>query len=242
MKYLLTITYDGENYAGWQKQLNTKTIQGEIENALKVLLKEDVKLVGSGRTDAGVSALGQVAHFDTEKQIDNISKFTYSLNGILPNDIKILKMEETDIHARFSAKEKTYLYKLYKSNIELPLMHKSLRIDEDVNVNIMQECAKLLVGEHDFKNFCASGSEVESTVRKIYKIKFVENHFDNSIEFYITGNGFLYKMVRNIVGLLLEVGGGKISKEEFLEIAFGDKKNSKKTAPSFALHLYNVLY
>lgn len=240
MRYLLTITYDGENFAGWQKQLNTKTIQGEIENALKILLKEDINVVGSGRTDAKVSALGQVAHFDTESNIENLDKFIYSINGILPNDIKVLKMEETELHARFSAKKKTYLYKMYKSNIDLPLKHKSLRIDGNVDIDLMRECANLLVGEKDFKNFCASGSEVESTVRTIYSIEIVENRED--IEFYITGNGFLYKMVRNIVGLILEIGGGKISKEEFFNISFGDKEISKKTAPSFALCLYNVVY
>jgi len=240
MRYLLTITYDGKNYAGWQKQLNTKTIQGEIENALKILLKEDVNLVGSGRTDAGVSALGQVAHFDTDSKIENLNKFVYSLNGILPNDIKVLSIKETELHARFSAKKKTYLYKMYKSNIDLPLKHKSLRIDENVDIALMKECANLLVGEKDFKNFCASGSEVESTIRTVHSIEIVETK--ENIEFYITGNGFLYKMVRNIVGLLLEVGGGKISKEEFLEFAFGDKVVSKKTVPGFALCLFELEY
>lgn len=240
MRYLLTITYDGENYAGWQKQLKEKTVQGEIENALKILLKEEVNVIGSGRTDAKVSALGQMAHFDTNVKIDNLSKFVYSLNGILENDIKILDIKETDLHARFSAKKKTYLYKMYKSDIDLPLKHKSLRIDENINVKLMVHCGKLLIGEHDFKNFCASGSEVESTVRTVYSVDIVENKED--IEFYITGNGFLYKMVRNIVGLLLEVGSGKISKEEFLTVAFGDKKFSKKTVPGFALCLFELEY
>lgn len=242
MRYLLTITYDGGNYAGWQKQVNEKTIQGELENALKILLKEDVNLVGSGRTDSGVSALCQVAHFDTSVKIENFSKFVYSLNGILEKDIKVLDMKETDLHARFSAKKKTYLYKMYKSNIDLPLKHKSLRIDEDTNVEAIKECLGCLTGEHDFKNFCSSGSEVENTVRKIYNTKLVEEYNDNGIEIYITGNGFLYKMVRNIVGLLLEVGKGKITKQEFLDIAFGDNEYNKKTAPAFALCLYNVLY
>lgn len=242
MRYLLTITYDGENYAGWQKQLNNKTIQGEIEKALKILLKEDINIVGSGRTDAGVSALGQVAHFDTDAKIENLNKFMYSINGILPSDIKVLSIEETNLHARFSAKEKTYVYKMYQSNIDLPLMHKALRIDENVDIELMKECVRCLVGEHDFKNFCASGSEVESTVRKILKIKFVENYDDNTISLYITGNGFLYKMVRNIVGLLLEVGGGKIDKQQFLDLAFGNNFIVKKTAPAFPLCLFKVEY
>ena len=240
MRYLLTITYDGENYAGWQKQSKAKTVQGEIESALKILLKEDVNLVGSGRTDAKVSALGQVAHFETTKQIENLDRFMYSLNGILENNIRILSIKETDLHARFSAKKKTYLYKMYKSNIDLPLKHKSLRIDENIDINNMRECALLLVGEHDFKNFCASGSEVDSTVREINSIEIVESKED--IEFYITGSGFLYKMVRNIVGLLLDVGGGKVTKDQFLESAFGHKEIAKKTAPPYALCLYEVKY
>ena len=239
MRYLLTITYDGQNYCGWQKQKTEKSVQGEIERALNILLKEEVNLVGSGRTDAGVSALKQVAHFDTNATIDNFSKFVYSLNGILNNDIKVLGIKETNFHARFSAKRKTYLYKMYKSNVELPLKFKSLRVDESIDLELMRDYSKHLIGEKDFKNFCASGSEVESTVRTIYSIDIVENKED--IEFYITGNGFLYKMVRNIVGLLLEVAKSNIDEKQFLSVAFGETVN-KKTAPAYALFLKDVEY
>jgi len=240
MRYLLTISYKGEKFCGWQKQKNGNSIQEELENALKILLKEDVLIVGSGRTDAKVNAYKQKAHFDCEKEIGNISRFLYSLNSILPSDIKVLEMQETDLHARFSAKNKTYLYKMYKSEIELPLKNLELRIDADIDVNSMKECAKKLVGEHDFKNFCATGSEVETTVRTIYSLDIFEKGQD--VQLFVSGNGFLYKMVRNIVGLLLEVGKGKVALKDFEEVAFGNKKIVKKTAPPQALYLFDVVY
>lgn len=240
MRYLLTITYNGEGFCGWQKQKNGRSIQEEIESALFVLLKEKVNLVASGRTDAKVNAYKQKAHFDCETVVKNISRFLYSLNSILPKEVKVLEMEESELHARFSAKNKTYLYKMYKSEVELPFKNLELRVDKDVDVELMQKCAQFLVGEHDFKNFCASGSEIESTVRTIYSLDIIEHGQD--VELYVCGNGFLYKMVRNIVGLLLEVGKGKISIDEFKDFAFGDKIVAKKTAPPYALYLYDVVY
>ncbi len=234
----MTIEYNGEKYSGWQIQPNKKTIQGEIEHAIEVATKTKTNVIASGRTDAGVNALGQVAHFDIDKKIDT-QKLAYSLNGILDNDIKILNIEESDIHARFSAKRKTYLYKMYLSNIDRPLKFKSLRIDENIDIDKMKNCAKLLVGKHDFKNFCASNSGAETTTRRIYSCKFKKTGCD--LEFFVTGNGFLYKMVRNIVGLLLQVGQGKINEKEFEEYAFGDKK-MKWTAPSQNLYLLDVKY
>ena len=249
MRYKLIITYDGKNYSGWQKQKNCNSIQDKIETALEILLKVKPNVVASGRTDAGVSALAQVAHFDMLEEdvktskackiIENKRKFINSLNGILPSDIKVLACEETDIHARFSAKEKTYLYRLYKSNIELPLKFKRLRVDENIDVPSIKKCAKCLVGTHDYKNFCASNSDVDSTVRSIYSIKIIENN--NDIDIYVTGNGFLYKMVRNIVGLLLKAGNKKISRKEFKNYAFGCCEK-KFTAPPENLYLYNVKY
>lgn len=239
MRYLLTIQYNGENYAGWQVQPNQTTIQGEIEKAIELVARQKVNIVGSGRTDAKVNAIAQIAHFDMQGEIKNESKFVYSLNGVLPEDIKILSIEKTKLHARFSAKKKTYLYKMYMSNTLLPLKYKSLRVEENINIKKMKNCARLLVGEHDFKNFCASNSSVESTIRRIYSCKFIKKGED--IKFFITGNGFLYKMVRNIVGLLIQVGCGKMDKKTFLKRAFGESKN-KFTAPSENLYLFSVKY
>lgn len=240
MRYILTIQYNGEKYAGWQVQPHHTTIQGEIERAIEIATKCKVNLIGSGRTDAGVNAVGQVAHFDIDQEIKNQNKFVYSLNGILDNDIKILSIQKSDIHARFSAKKKTYMYKMYKSNIDLPLKFKSLRVDENIDFDKMKRCAKLLIGKHDFKNFCASNSSVDSTIRHIYSCKFLCK--DDDINFFITGNGFLYKMVRNIVGLLLEVGKGKLQEKDFCEYAFGSMCNQKFTAPAQNLYLYCVKY
>jgi len=239
MRYLLTICYNGEKFCGWQKQKNGLSIQGEIEKAIETLTKQKINLVGSGRTDAGVNAISQKAHFEVDKEIKNLSKFIYSLNGILDNDIKILEIIPSLVHARFSAKKKTYLYKMYKSNYELPYKFKSLRIDEKCNLKLMKRYAKLLIGKKDFKNFACVGSSVETTVRTIYSIKFKKR--GNDIDFYITGNGFLYKMVRNIVGLLIEAGNRNMDKSTFLSLAFGEK-TLKKTAPPYALYLYNVFY
>lgn len=234
----MTIEYNGEKYSGWQIQPNKRTIQGEIEHAIEIATKVKTNVIASGRTDAGVNALGQVAHFDIDQKL-NTKKLAYSLNGILDDNIKILSIEESDIHARFSAKKKTYLYKMYLSNIDHPLKFKSLRIDENINIEKMKKCAKMLIGNHDFKNFCASGGGAETTTRKIFSCKFKRG--GNDLEFFVTGNGFLYKMVRNIVGLLLQVGQGKIDEKEFSEYAFGDKK-MKWTAPSQNLYLYSVKY
>lgn len=239
MKYLLTITYDGTDFAGFQKQSKgERTIQAELEKALKVLLKQDVGVVASGRTDAGVHAYNQVVHFECDEIMD-LSKFLHSINGILPNDIKVKDVQPGQIHARFSAKKKTYLYKMYMSDIDLPLFDKMTRISATCDINAMKSAGKLLLGEHNFVNFCASGSEVKSTIRTIYSIKW--KRACEYLEFYITGNGFLYKMVRNIIGSLIEVGKGKIPVEKYLDFAFG-KFTKRYTAPANSLFLYNVKY
>lgn len=239
MKYLLTITYDGTNFAGFQKQnKGERTVQAELENALKILLKHDIAVVASGRTDAGVHAYNQVAHFESE-EIADFNKFLRSINGILPNDVKVKSIQPTQIHARFSAKKKTYLYRMYISDIDLPLYDKMARIPTNCDIEAMKSAGKQLLGEHDFANFCASGSEVKSTIRKIYSIKWKLS--GEYLDFYITGNGFLYKMVRNIIGSLIEVGKGKIPLNDYQTFAFG-KFTKRHTAPANALFLYDVKY
>ena len=172
-------------------------------------------------------------------EIKDFYKFVRSMNGILPSDVKVKSVKETKLHARFSAKQKTYLYKMYISDIDLPLYDNFLRLPTTINFKDMKKASQILVGEHDFKNFCASGSEVQSTVRTIYDIKWKK--VGEELHFYITGNGFLYKMVRNIIGLVIELGKGKISLMQFEDYAFGN--NAKKfTAPAKALYLYNVKY
>ena len=239
MKYLLTITYDGTNFAGFQKQKKgERTIQEELEKALKILLKQDINVVASGRTDSGVHAYNQVCHIECD-EIDNFYKFVRSMNGILPADVKVKSIKETKLHARFSAKRKTYLYKMYISDIDLPLYDNFTRLPSSISIEDMKKASSVLIGEHDFANFCASGSEVQSTVRTIYSINWKK--VGEELHFLITGNGFLYKMVRNIIGLLIELGKGKITSLQFKEYAFGSG-DKKFTAPAKALYLYNVKY
>ncbi len=235
----MIISYDGRNYSGYQKQKKGEnTIQFQLENAIKIITKEDVNCVASGRTDAKVSAHAQVVHFDTETILDE-QKFLRSINGILPEDIKVLSIKETTLHARFSAKQKTYVYKMYISKIELPLLKDALQISPNLNFKNMKKFLKLIVGTHDFAGFMASGSEVESTTRTIYKAKLKQEGM--YLNFYITGNGFLYKMVRNIVGTMLKVGEGKINLKDLKKSLFTTYKSTNTAKPEF-LYLYNVDY
>lgn len=238
MRYLITITYDGNNYFGFQRQNNKPTIQSEIENALEILLKEKIEIVGSGRTDAKVSAYGQVAHFDSEKEIDK-KKFIYSMNGILPKDIKILSIKKSNVHARYSAKKKTYLYKMYISEFDHPLHANRLTISPKLDIKLMKKFIKLLRGTHDFDGFKSSGGNVKSSVRTIYKTQLKLSK--SKLDFYITGNGFLYKMVRNIVGTMLKVGEHKIELKELKKSLF-KSYHYKFTAPANYLYLYDVSY
>lgn len=238
MRYLLITSYDGENYNGFQKQNNKNTIQDKIENALEIVLKSKINTVASGRTDAKVSAYMQPIHFDYDSVI-NKEKLQYSLNGILPEDIRVLSISEINFHARFDAKKKTYLYQMYLSNIKMPLMKNSLQLSPLIDIKLMKKFCKLLKGEHDFVGFKASGSETETSTRTIYKAKL--KRVGNQLNFYITGNGFLYKMVRNIVGTMIKVGEHKID-YSFLKKSIFKTYKSIHTAPPENLFLLNVEY
>ena len=238
MRYLILVSYDGKNYQGYQKQPNVKTIQETLENSIKIITKEETNCVASGRTDAGVSAYSQPVHFELNKEIDK-HKFLYSLNGVLPADIKVLSITETDLHARFSAKKKTYLYKMYTSNIEQPLYNDALQISPNLNFKDMKKFLKLICGTHDFIGFRASRAENDSTVRTIYNAKLTKS--GAYLYFTITGNGFLYKMVRNIVGTMLKIGEGKISLKELKQTIFKTYKCTNTAKPEY-LYLLNVFY
>ncbi len=238
MRYLMIVQYNGQNYNGFQKQKNGNTIQDFLESALKTILKNDVNTIGSGRTDARVSAYMQPVHFEIEKEIDT-KKVLNSLNGILPTDIKVLSLVETNLHARFDAKRKTYCYKMYVSNVDLPLYNNALRISPNLDFRTMKKFLKLIVGTHNFVGFRSSGSETETSVRTIFKAKLKkENQYLN---FYITGNGFLYKMVRNIVGTMLKVGEHKIDFSELKNTLFSSFKATHTANPEF-LYMMNVEY
>ena len=243
MKIKLTLSYDGSNYAGWQVQDNALTIQQVLEDALYKLTGEKIKTTASGRTDAGVHALGQVVSFYTNSSIP-ADKFFLALNPLLPEDIKATFSEQTpdDFDALRSAKKKTYTYSVYQSQVDLPLKDKySVRINKLTNFKMMKKLSKLFVGTHDFKCFCASGSSAKTTIRTIYDIKIVQNN--DEIKFFVTGNGFLYNMVRSLVGTLLKIGRNSCDKKQVLAmLSTGDRTLIGETMPAKALTLLQVKY
>lgn len=245
MRYLLKITYDGSNFNGYQIQPNCHTIQQVLQTALAIILKEDVVCVASGRTDAGVHAIRQYVHFDTNNTKVSVDKIERSLNGLLPDDVRVLECKESDINARFDPKQKTYVYKMYAFKTDLPLENnKSLNIKKELRINLLKKGCKYLMGKHDFKNFCASGSSVLTTVRNVFDCSIKKHTKYENVVFYtfeVTGDGFLYKMVRNIVGLLIEFGQKKISWKEFKQFAFGISTKRFTVAP-YGLYLYDVKY
>ncbi len=242
MRIVLTISYDGTNYVGWQRQKNGVSVQEVLENALFKATGEKVNLIASGRTDSGVHAEGQVAHFDTTSTIPP-EKFYLALNSLLPDDIRILSSHSapSDFHARYTAKRKTYVYNFYISSVILPLKDRySTRID-DFSVEKAQKVLDEIVGEHDFKCFLASGSEIKTTVRTIYSATVKQEGNDISIE--VCGNGFLYNMVRIIAGTALYASSDKLTADDLkTAILQGDRKKVGKTAPAKGLILKSVEY
>ncbi|MBQ3115938.1 MAG: tRNA pseudouridine(38-40) synthase TruA [Clostridia bacterium] len=243
MRIKLTLSYDGTAYCGWQVQPNGVSVQEVVEKAIEKATGERVRVTGSGRTDSGVHAEGQVAHFDTESSVP-ADKFYKAINVHLPADVKILKSEAVtdDFHACNKAKKKTYRYALYLSDVDLPLKDRyAVKIDKLPDLSLVQKVASTLEGEHDFKAFCASGSGAKTTVRTVYKIAIEQKQ--NDILFCVTGNGFLYNMVRIMVGTLLDVGYGKLTENDVKEMLnTGNRKKGGKTLPAKGLCLINVEY
>jgi tRNA pseudouridine38-40 synthase len=239
----LDISYDGTKYLGWQRLGDSElTIQNKIEKVLERLVEHEVEIIGSGRTDAGVHARMQVAnvHLDTDKNCKTIKEY---LNKYLPEDISVTSVIEVDerFHARFDVVDKTYLYRLWM-NENKPIFERKYvtEIAEKLNVNKMIVAAKLLEGTHDFKAF-SSKSTKKSTIRTINKITIEEK--ENEIHIYVNANGFLYNMVRNIVGTLLEVGQNKREVSTINEIINKkDRKLAGERAPAKGVTLYNVNY
>ena len=239
----LDIEYDGKSFNGWQKQPNKLNIQGEIEKAIEEITGEKIDLIASGRTDAGVHSLGQVANFKTNSTID-VEKIPYAINSKLKKSIVIKSAEEVPerFHSRYSVHSKTYRYTINNSKFGTALYrdmeyHFPIELDEKK----MQKAAKFFEGEHDFKAFKASGTSSKSSVRTIYKAT-VERK-DDRVIIELTGNGFLYNMVRIIAGTLIDVGIGKIKPEEVKEIIEKkERKNAGKTLPARGLCLLKVDY
>ena len=247
MRYVLVVYYDGTEYAGWQRQKNATSVQEMLETAIKTALGAEVKITGSGRTDAGVHAIGQTCHFDGDFTIPP-EKLPDCINRFLPQDIRILKgfSASSTFDCNRSAKQKTYRYSLYESAWELPLKSRyAVRVDSLPSKDVLQDYANLFVGEHDFKAFCASGSAVKTTVRTVYEVRVEEDidEYARGVHIYVTGNGFLYNMVRTMVGELLELTNGKRTKESLL-LAYqtGQRELLGKTMPAKGLTLMRVEY
>ena len=240
----LVIEYDGKDFNGWQKQPTKLNIQGEIEKAIKQTTGEDVDLTASGRTDAGVHALGQVANFKTNSNIP-IEKIPIALNSNLKKSIVIKSAEEVEerFHSRLNCKRKTYRYIINNSKYGTAIYRNlETHIPMKLDIQKMQQAVKYFEGEHDFKAFKASGTSSKSSVRTIYKAE-VRDAGNERIYIELTGNGFLYNMVRIIAGTLVEVGMGKIEPQEIKTIIESQKReNAGKTLPPQGLYLVNVEY
>lgn len=239
----LVVAYDGTNYHGWQVQDNGITIEEVLNRTISELVQEDIKVIGASRTDAGVHACGNVAVFDTESRIPG-DKFSFALNQRLPEDIRIQESCEVDadFHPRYADTVKTYEYNILNRRFELP----SKRLYAafcyyPMDIERMNQAATYLVGEHDFKSFCSAGAQVQTTVRTIYAVNVTKE--DDMVHIRITGNGFLYNMVRIIAGTLMQVGTGLMEPEQVKEILEArDRSKAGPTAVAKGLTLVEIRY
>lgn len=242
-RYRLIVAYDGTNYSGWQYQDNAPTIEKELNKALTKLLKQEIVVMGASRTDAGVHAHGNVAVFDAETTIPG-DKIRFALNPLLPEEVKVMDSAEVadDFHPRFCDTEKTYEYKILNSKSPLPTMRLySWWYNRALNVEKMQEAAKRIPGEKDFKSFCAAGAQVATTVRHVTGCEVFKEGDMTTIR--VKGEGFLYNMVRIIAGTLVRVGEGKWEPEYVDEIiASCDRTKAGPTAPPQGLTLIGIEY
>lgn len=239
----LEIAYDGTMYHGWQIQPGEVTIEGVVNQVLSELLQEEIKVIGASRTDSGVHANGNVAVFDTNTRIP-ADKICYAINQRLPWDIRVQSSTQVpeDFHPRKVSSKKTYEYNIMNRNISLPTERLySYFVYYDLNVKAMEEAAQYLIGEHDYKSFCSVKTQILDTVRRIYQLKIDKD--GHMIRIRITGNGFLYNMVRIIAGTLIEVGRGARSPLEIDEILKGlDRSLAGPTAPALGLTLLGIEY
>lgn len=245
-KYKLTISYDGSEYGGWQYQPNTLTIQEVIEKAFETLFRKKIPVVASSRTDAGVHALGQVAQIVLEESVEP-SKLLYSLNGLLPRDIRIIHIEEVplDFHVRFDAKKKIYHYHLWCDLFHNPcLRHYSYHVRHKIDEAVLKRAASYFIGTHNFKAFAnenSKGAAESCPVKTLYALNIVKQPGGYRLEF--EGSGFLYKMVRNIVGTLLSCAQGKLAPSQIPEIfEKQDRRLLPKSAPAHGLFLMEIIY
>lgn len=243
-RYKLSISYDGSEYFGFQIQPNKITIQSVLEEGLSKALGRSITVVPSGRTDGGVSAIEQVCHFDVEEPID-ARRMVGFVNSLLPSTIRVLDIVEVDknFNARFNAKRKTYEYLFYVGHETIPVFEKiATHIGYNLNIQDMMKACECFVGTHDFSSFCASNTAVVDKVRTIYAMS-IDAVSDKLYRLSVTGNGFLYNMVRIIMGTLVSVGHGKITLEELPDVIMSlDRSQAGKTMPAKGLYLKKVEY
>lgn len=248
----LVVSYDGTNFSGWQRQNDKPTIQGEIEKAFFSVTQKQISIIGSGRTDEGVHAIAQVCHADIDKgmlvKFDSLDKLKVALNHYLPDSIfvkKIVKAKSV-FHACTTAIKKIYVYDFYMGDKNPLLENKAFYVSKKINIKSMQEAAKEFVGSHDFIAFRAKGStEVATTVREVFDCRITASNLYNSKTYRLTisASGFLYKMVRIIMGSLIKVGEGKLTTNDIKTLLDNSTEWDKKTpAPSSGLYLLKVVY
>ncbi|MDJ0651445.1 MAG: tRNA pseudouridine(38-40) synthase TruA [Simkaniaceae bacterium] len=241
MKYRMNLSYDGTHYSGWAIQPNSTSIQQLIQEALQTILSTKTPIIGSGRTDSGVHARLQVAHFSHIRTL-NLSSLCYSLNGILPKEIRIHEILPVDekFHARFSVKKKIYHY--YILTTQDPFNYRYAHyVPIPVDLNLLEKSLPILIGTHDFSAFASSGCRAKNPVKTLYHLEILPQ--DRGFYLLFEGNGFLYKMVRNITGTLLEIATHKRPIEDLQRIlASKDRAQAGQTAPAQALFLHHVEY
>lgn len=242
--YKITIQYDGTRYKGWQVQKSTDmTIQGKLQSVLEEMTGQPVEVIGSGRTDAGVHAFGQVANFHVPAHFSGKEILEY-LNHYLPMDIAVLDIEEVDerFHARYNAVEKTYMYRIHTSTVPNVFERKYMyTYTEDLDVEKMKHAAKYMIGTYDFMAFCGNKKMKKSTVRTVTAIDIVEK--ENEIQISYTGDGFLQQMIRIMTGTLIEVGNGTKQPQDIPEILESkNRQNAGYTVPAEGLILKSVKY
>lgn len=242
MRYFITLGYDGTDFHGWQIQPNGNSVQEELQKALSTLMRQPMEVVGAGRTDAGVHARQMVAHFDSDSAVD-CQQLTYRLNRIVPRSMAVYKVEKVadDMHARFSAKRRTYRYFVHTRKDPF-LRHYSYQLPYSLDFNQMNKAACILLDYSDFGAFCKSHSDVKTTICKVTAAKWHQTAPDEWY-FEISADRFLRNMVRAVVGTLMDVGRGRLSLEEFRGVIEGRKRTAAgESMPGNALFLEKVEY
>lgn len=245
-RYKAIIAYDGTHFNGFQKQPNGRTVQEEMEKTLKKMANgKEITVFGSGRTDAGVHAMGQVIHFDYPEERP-LERMRFALDTQSSEDIAVKAVEIVldDFHARYLVKEKTYQFRVDIGKPRSPFRrHYASYFPYPLDLSKIQRALPDLIGTHDFTSFCASGSSIEDKVRTIYEAKMEVNEAGDELLFTFRGNGFLYKMIRILVGTLLKIGNGRLSEDSIPEIiAKKDRNAAGPTAHPEGLYLYEVVY